>query len=329
MATTSARLQNLSLEWQVQDTPAVIADLVKSSGMLQTALVAPANWGNKHKYKVWNALPAGSFRSFGTGIVPVSLSKDMNSIDLWEVSTLMQGDCGEVDAHPGGMEGWFNANISGVLAGLGQTITKQLIYGTSSFGSTSGFVGLHQYCTQNSTATALDSDDGGTGYWSSIFVVRWDADTGASVRIYPNANGQLITTEYLGKQTVVTSTTTNAQQPVYSWYVKAFMTLVIPSATSVYAIREIGNGTNSTDTPTASNMDYAIDYVMQGGAGNIVIYPNLYGLAALRALKTSKIGTSYSEAINTNVPTWNGVPIALDTNLSAVETTALYATTIV
>lgn len=329
MATSTAKLQNLSLEWQVQDTPAVIADLVKSSGILQTALVLPANWGNKHKYKVWNSLPAGSFRTFGTGIVPVSLSKDMNSIDLWEVSTLMQGDCGEVDAHPGGMKGWFDANISGVLAGLGQTITKQLIYGTTSFGSTTGFVGMHQYATANSTATAKDSDDGGTGYWSSIFAVRWDADTGASVRVYPNASGQLITTEYLGKQTVVTSTTTNAQQPVYSWYIKAYMSLVIPSATSLWAIREIGNGSNSTDVPTSGDVDYAIDACMQGGSGDIYLYCNLYGLAAMRTLKYAKIGTTYSEAVNTNIPTWNGVPIMLDTNLSALETSALYTTTIV
>lgn len=328
MATTTAKLQNLAIEWQVQDTPAVIADIAKASGILQTALVAPANWGNKHKYKVWNTAPAGTFRNFGTGIVPVSLSKDMNSIDLWECSSLLQGDCGEVDAHPGGMEGWFNSNIGGVLAGLGQTMTKQIVNGTSTFGSQTGFLGFHQYAYHNSAYVNLDADDGGTGYWSSIFAVRWDADTGASIRVYPNANGELITSEFLGKSLVVTSTTTNAQQPVYSWLIKAYCTLVVPSIYSVYRIGEIGNGTNSTDVPTAPQVDAAIDFVMQGGAGDIYLYTNLYGIAGLRSLKYAKIGTAYSEQVNNNVTTWNGVPIMLDTNMSTVETTALLATTV-
>jgi len=169
MATTTATLQNLALEWQVQDTPAVIADLVKSTGILQTAVVAPANYGNKHKYKRWNAVPAGTFRNFGSGIVPVSLSKDMESLDLWEVSSLMQGDCGEVDAHPGGMQGWFNANIGAVLAGMGQTITKQIIYGTelqtgtTYYGSQNGFLGLAQYNVANGAFTEIDTDDTYTG----------------------------------------------------------------------------------------------------------------------------------------------------------------------
>lgn len=323
MATTTAKLQNLAIEWQVQDSPAVIADIAKASGILQTALVAPANWGNKHKYKVWNTAPAGTFRNFGTGVVPVSLSKDMNSIDLWECSTLLQGDCGEVDAHPGGMQGWFNANIGGVLAGMGNTITKQLVYGTSTFGSQSGFLGFHQYATHNSAYVALDSDDSATGAWTSIFAVRWDADTGASIRVYPNANGELITSEYLGKGLVVTSTTTNAQQPTYSWLIKAYLTLVVPSIYSVYRIGEI-----SDNVPTAPQLDYAIDFVAQGGSGNICVYANLTGLAAIRALKYAKIGTMYNDAINTNVPTWNGVPIMLDTNIVTTETTALLATTV-
>ena len=70
MALTYPQLQNLAVEWGVRDNPAVIVDLVKSSGILQTALVAPSNFGNKHKSKYWNALPSAAFRALGAGIVP-------------------------------------------------------------------------------------------------------------------------------------------------------------------------------------------------------------------------------------------------------------------
>lgn len=331
MATTSATLQNLAAEWQVRDTPAVIADLVKSTGILQTAVVAPANYGNKHKYKRWNAVPAGTFRNFGTGIVPVSLSKDMESLDLWEVSSLMQGDCGEVDAHPGGMQGWFDANINAVLAGMGQTISKQIIYGTelqtgtTYYGSQNGFLGLAQYNVANGSFTEIDTNDTNTGYQTSIHFVRWDTDTGASIRVYPNAAGQMITTEFLGKALVVTSTTTNAQQPVYSWLIKAFMTLVVPAANAAFMVCGVSNH-GTPEVPTAPQLDYALDFVSQGGAGNIAIYCNLDGLSMIRALKYAKMIVDTSNTgINNNVTTWNGVPVLLDTNITSAEYAALYA----
>ena len=329
MATTSATLQNLAIEWGVQDAPAVIADLVKSTGILQTATVATANYGNKHKYKRWNALPAGTFRNFGTGIVPVSLSKDMESLDLWEVSSLLQGDVGEVDAHPGGMAGWFQANYPGVLAGLGQTISKQIVYGTelqtgsTYYASQNGFLGLAQYNVANGTFTEIDANDSYTGAQTSIHFVRWEGDTGASLRVYPNASGELITTEFLGKSLVVTSTTTNAQQPVYSWLIKAYMTLVIPAATSSFMVCGFNN---TNDNPTAPQLDYALDYVSQGGAGNIGIYCNLKGMAAIRTLKYAKVTIDTANTgVNNNVTTWNGVPVYLDTNITSAEYAALYS----
>jgi hypothetical protein len=328
MATTVATLQNLSLEWMVRDTPAVIADLVKSTGLLQTALVAPANYGNKHKYKRWNSLPAGTFRNFGSGVVPVSLSKDMESLDLWECVSYLQGDCGEVDAHPGGAQGWYNANIGGVLAGMGNSVSKQIFYGTelqtgsTYYSSQNGFLGLAQYAILNSTFTEIDTDDTYTGAQSSLHVVRWDADTGASVRIYPGANGQLIKSEYLGRQMVVTSTTTNAQYDAYTWKISAFLTLAVPAATASYMVC----GFNATDSFTSPQLDYACDYVSQGGAGQIAIYTNLRGLAIIRALKYAKmVVDTANTGINNNVSSWNGIPVMLDTNLVQTEYAALYA----
>jgi hypothetical protein len=332
MATTAAALQNLALEWNVRDNPAVIAELAKQSGILQTATVAPANWGNKHKYKFWNSLPAGTVRQFGSGIAPVSLSKDMQTKDLFEISSILQGDAGEVDAHPGGMQGWFNSNINGVLSGLGGTASKQIIYGTelqtgtTYYASQNGFQGLAQYAVENGTFTEIDTNDSNTGAQSSIHVVRWDESTGASLRIFPNAGGNLITSEFLGKSLVVTSTTTNAQQPVYSWLIKCYMTLICPTPSANFMVCGFSHS-GTPELPTAPQLDNAIDQCSIGGAGNIVMYCNLAGLNAIRALKYAKgiVDIGSTGGINNNVTSWNGVPVVLDTNISSTEYAALYA----
>ena len=330
MATTTANYQNLTIDWNVQDSPAVISDLIKSTGLLQTAYVDKANWGNKHKYKRFNSLPSGTFRTFGEGIVPVSFSKDMESLDLWEVSTLMQVDCGEAEAHPGGVQGWYTENYPAALTGLGHSIAKQCFYGTelqtgtTYYASQNGFLGLAQYNLINGTFTEIDTNDTNTGAQNSIHVVRWERDTGASLRVYPNANGELITTEFLGKALVVTSTTTNAQQPVYSWIIKAYMTLVVPSATSSFMV--CGFSDNGTpELPTAPQLSHAIDVVAQGGAGDIRMYCNLKGMEAIRALKYAKVQIDNANTgVNNNVLSWDGVPVHLDTNLVSTEYAALY-----
>ena len=328
MATTSATMQNLAIDWGVQDAPSVIADLTKNSGILQTMQVSPANYGYEHRYKRFNTLPAGTFRTFGTGIVPVSFSKDMEKISLWEVSSLMQVDVGEANAHPGGKDGWFDANYPAGLAGLGQTITKQIIYGTelqtgsTYYASQNGFLGLAQYAVMNGQFKEIDTNDTYTGAQSSLHVVRWEKDSGASVRVYPDTRtGNLITVTEYAPQLVVTSTTTNAQQPVYSWLLTAYMSLVIPSATSNYMIC----GFNATDSFTQPDLTSAIDNVAIGGAGDIKIYANLRGKAVIESLKYAKVAIDTSNTnVNNLVTTWDGVPIYLDGNITTAEYAALY-----
>jgi len=89
MATTLAQVQNLMVEWGVTQSPLIIADLIKRSGMLQTALIRKASDGVKHKYKWMNDLPAATFRSIGGSIVPTSISKDKVAIDLWNAITYL------------------------------------------------------------------------------------------------------------------------------------------------------------------------------------------------------------------------------------------------
>lgn len=319
MATTIATLQNLNTAWQVPDDNSILIDLTKQSGILQTALVRPSSHGNKHKYKYWNNLPSGGFRSFGVGIVPSVISKDTVSNDLWEYADLMQGDAGEVMAHPGGKAGWLRDNVPAFLEGAGNKISTQIIYGTTSFGSTSGFLGFHQYAKNNSKVTAQLS--GSSGSRTSIFAVRWDQTNGASLRVWPQSGRLIEVMDLTPSQpvTVTTDTTTGAQLPVYQWWVRAYFTLVIPAATAVAAITQI----DATHLPTAQQFETLIAAVRKN-SGNIVLYGNDLAYSSLIALKYGKLSALVGDSnLDVSVAAFNGTPFVLDQNILSTETTDL------
>lgn len=323
MATTPSIYQDLRVDWRVQDKPAVIADLIKETGLLQTSLVLPSSHGDQHEYKRFNSLPSATFRNFGSGIVPVSFSKDMETLKLWEVGILMEVDAGKADAYPGGVETWFDNNIPATLAGIGQDISKQVWYGTVLIAGTTyysqqdGFIGLHQYVKANSNVVAQLGGTTASRY--SLFAVRWEDVSGTSLRVYPNANGELVTVEDYGRYMAVTNTTTGAKQPVYGRYVKAYMSLVVPAKKAAAAITQI----DGTHLPTAPQIDSLVNAVR--GSGQIYIYGNDDAIAAITALKYAKGQTDLGSAngINNMVTSWNNVPVILDNNLVSTETTTL------
>jgi hypothetical protein len=320
MATTTAVLQNLAAQWAVPDDPTLIVDLIKRSGILQTALVLPSSHGNKHKYKYFNSLPSSAFRALGAGIVPSAISHNTAAIDLWDVSALAQEDATEIEAYPGGKAGWIRANMGAFIEGMGQTIAKQIIYGTDiTFGSTAGFLGLHQYTKANSNVIQAG---GTTGSRTSIFAVRWDASNGASLRVNAGTTGNLIKVNDItpvNPALVVTSTTTNAQLPVYSWWLNAFMTLINPADTASAVITQV----DASNAPTYTEMNQLLDYV-DAGSGQTYIYCNSLGARMIASLKDTKLNL-FSETMNYNdyVSSWRGVPIIIDNNILSTETTAL------
>lgn len=318
MATTNPTLQRLAVAWEVPDDPTVIIDLAKASGILQSAVVANASHGTSHKYKIVNALPTGAFRNIGEGIVPTSLSTDRMKIDLWNLSVLIQEDWKEFANYPGGKAGWIADNLPAYLEGMGQTAAKQIIYGTDpTFGSTKGFIGLHQYAKAFGNVIQRGGTTGGN---TSIFAVRWDESNGMSIR--KNGTANLIdVVEITGEKpvTVTTNTTTGAQLPVYQWMVDAFMTLICPGKKSVAAMTQI----DSTHLPTVDTMNQLV-HKIYASTGEKRIYCNLDGFRYISLLKDTKYNmfsndTNYDVALGS----WGGIPIVIDENISSVETNAL------
>lgn len=320
MATTIAQIQNLMVEWGVTQSPLIIADLIKRSGMLQTALIRKASDGVKHKYKWMNDLPAATFRSIGGSIVPTSISKDKVAIDLWNAITYLKADFKDVEENPGGKDGWVMSNMPGATSGFGQTMAKQVFYGTDpTFGSTEGFLGFHQYAKANSNIVAQLA--GASGSRNTLFAVRWDENDGASLRI--GAGNNLVNTRDLtpnGPVTTVVNTTTGAETIDYKWLLDAFFALVVPSKMSVAAITQI----DATHVPTVTQINDLVDAV-DTGSGKIYLYCNNKVRSMIWNLKGTYLKMMPSDTdMNTQILSWNGMAdLSLDQNLVSTETTVL------
>ena len=204
----------------------------------------------------------------------------------------MQEDAQEIAAHP-------VAKLAG-LAILARSLrawsgcVQMIIYGTNpTFGGTDGFMGLHQYAYANSNVQSAGTDASTT----SIFAVRWDEANGASLRYNGNSDGNLINVVEMNEapQLAVTNTSTMAQAPVYSWWINAFFTLVVPSAASVAVIKDV----NASNCPTVAEMNTLIDQV-EANSGRIVIYANKLA-ACIETLKDANL-TQYNETMDYNTP---------------------------
>ena len=105
MATTIANLQNLATAWEVgEGSMPIVIDLLKNSRLLQTAAVAKASHGIKHKYRYFNELPTAVFREIGEGIVPQKLENNSAQIDLKELVFDLYDDYQAIKQYPGGKE---------------------------------------------------------------------------------------------------------------------------------------------------------------------------------------------------------------------------------
>lgn len=319
MATTIAALQTLAAAWNVGvDQVPIVVDLIKRSGLLQSAVVAKASHGIKHKFRNFNTLSTAVFREIGSGIVPQKVDVNWNQIDLKEIAFDLYDDYQAIDQYPGGKDQWVRDNTPAVLAAISNAVAKAVYYGYDpTFGMSKAFKGFHQYAKDLSNVVLQAG--GTTGSRNTIFAVRWDELDGCSLRVN---NSELISMKDITPTqptVMVTNTTTNEQLNIYKWLVSSYFTLVVPSKKSVAAITQI----DSSHIPTASNMDALIDAVA-APSGNVVLYMNGTAKALINSLKGGKLNLMNSDTTyNQNLLAWGNTPIIVDDNLSSAETTVL------
>jgi len=306
------------------DAAPLMDDLEKESGIIRTATAVPASNNLWHKYKKLKALPTVSVIALDGTTTPQSLDFTIAQTDL-SLFVAHQAEPARVaENYPGGVRAYFENERPGFSEAFAQKISTQAIYGNNAtFGDASAFLGFHQIARNSGNIVARMA--GATGSRTSIFAVKWKP-TAMALLVNPlmAANGKFMKVRVLnGGQPVLmtTNTTTHAEQLVYQVVYELMLGMFSGTDLSVSAITQIQDDTS--DKPTASNMDKLVDKI-KGNSSNTVIYCNRTSKRLLGELKDSKLKTIVTDTVySTTVDFWNGIPLIVDESILDTETTAL------
>lgn len=307
-------LQTLAAAWRVgTDNEPIAIDLMRNSILLQTATVAKATHGSKHRFRFFDELPTAAFRDIGQGITPQRLDHNTATVDLKELTFKLYEDYRAIDEYPGGKDGWLRDNYDAAINALAQGAIKATYYGNKTEGIAGSFKGLIQYAQDMDTI--VKACNGTSGERTSIFGVRWDEKTGASIRIN---NTNLLDVRDLSPNNpvpIVLDTTYNKQMDVYQWLFASYFTLVMPSK-SVAAITQL----SGDKTITVDDMNALVNKISKIG-GQKAIYTSELGMIKIAKLKHEKLNM-FTETMdmNTYLAAWRGVPIYVDDNILETET---------
>lgn len=312
-----ATLRKLVTEKAVADA-AIIDDLVKSSGILQTALVLPSSHGKFHKYKKVSALPTASFRSIGGTYTDQTIDNEIHQLDLKMCGVVQSEDkaiCDEI-----GVRKYFMDNRPAIMEALGQKMATGIIYGTnSSYGDVSGFIGLHDIA--DAYGSSYYTDCGGATSTTSIFVVKYAR--GRSGLVYNSKTvgaGSLIKTSLIsGGNPVLEYIGSGTKKPVYQILYETDLAWLAASALTVHALVGVDESTNA---PTDLELKKAIDSV-KGTAADTFIYTSRMGKRAIESLNNTAMDTTpMNDDFNTLITRYAGIPIVVDENILETEAIA-------
>lgn len=323
----NATIRRLATEYALPGE-ALIDDLVKKSGFLKTAQVILSNQGYQHKYKKVSALPTASIRSRGGSVTDQTVNDELANIDLKLISVAQSEPkeiCDEL-----GVANYFKRMRPSVMEAIGQKASNSVFYGNNStWGDVSGFLGLHQIAKAAVRTDSLNSNSnviqagGTTAYRSTIFAVKFQPEKcGFVINGKRFGAGNLIETTIFQPAMEVTNTTTGAKKPVYQVLYEMDAAFLSTSFYDVAAMTQIQDDDN--DRPTVGRMNLLCDLVHAESDGTTILYMNRTAYRLVQELKNTKLVVYTGDKdYNTAVDTWEGIPIVIDDNLSAVETNVL------
>ena len=326
MANQTLRDLIVGMEGMPADIGIVMSHLVKKSGILKTALVIPANYNLFHRYKKVAALPTFTVGGVVQDLTDTTVSKDIFSVQLASIDAMQTEYKKLCDNYPGGAQALFADQFLPFIEAWGQAASKQIIYGTNStFGDTAGFAGLHEYAADYGN---VQVETGTSGSTTSIFAVKWDANSCAllyDAALAAATNDFLKVTQQHGgisyPEVINDGGSDQSKKQVYGVLYESTIGLFSASKYDIAAYTRIQDDTG--DKPTAAYIDKVVDMV-QGDEGNTFLYMNRTAKRLCRELKDSKLQLgAFDKNYDVRIDYWNGIPIVIDENILNTETTAL------
>lgn len=301
----------------------IIKDYVRRSGLLQTATFNEANDGMKHDYEYVDELPTAVVGALNTAVnASVEKSREL-TVKLLPLRVKAFYDSLIVDAK-GGYDVYFARKMDMFMRALLNKLVDSVYYGSSSFGDSSFGMGLHQYAKAFGNVTQLS---GSSGSRSSLFCVHYQDQQTALLTPPSSAFASDISTGVITDKEDIIRISSLSNKFKYdnngiSGYGMEFLlpaALLVGSKYGVATITQI----DSTHKPTAVQIDDMIAKVDGSADGMTFIYGNDTALNTIKALRASQYMNNADTNFNTQVSSWNGIPIVREVRLSSAETTVL------
>ena len=293
-------------------------DLMKKSGLLQSALYEPSNLGDRDVQEVFTSVASGNFRNLAGGVTVQDVDTKLVETQLLLLSLAMRINEDYVK-RIGGFERAIASRLPALLEGMGQTAAKQLFYGgTTDEADSDGFYGLRKLAI-NYGNIINKAGTGGTG----IYAVKWER--GRSSLVYnsmvvgsANDAGSLFSLTQIADGNVISEYNSSTGKEYYFRKALIDTQLALRIATD-YCVGAIVN-VDSSHKPTLDNLVQLIDMV-KGSPTDTVIYVSRLGRRYIRALKEADLMLDPSmNDYSSYVGSIEGVKVMLDENIKDVET---------
>jgi len=298
----------------------IMSHLKKTSGILATAQARLANDGIKHIYQKLASLPSLSSTLLDGSVAPTTTQKDNYSVNLSLLQSFMS-EANVLENYPGGPRAFFIEQMAIYNESFFQDGANSIIYGNdSTFGDTTYSSGFHQYAKAYGNVIQAGGD---TGSRTSIFAVNWSRHCTTLYNPNDINEGRVLNFDTFDGKPVMDkkNTTTGASRKDYQMQAQGYLGFVSATKYDVAAYTQIQDAAD--DRPTATNLDQLLDYV-KADPTTTFLYMSRTGKRLVEMLADGKYQRgSMDNNYNTRLDYWNGIPIAIDDNISDAETTVL------
>lgn len=160
-----------------------ITDLLQDAPLLRVLTAVPASNGTLHKYLKNDGASSVGFRAALAGLAKTASTDTLVTETLAIIDGSFDTDVALADAFKGGRDAWLQLELVRTMKQVMAVIEKQMIYGNTSPGNTSGPDGMEDNAALDAIADAMVESAGGSNAstQTSCLLIRHGRDDFAVV----------------------------------------------------------------------------------------------------------------------------------------------------
>lgn len=295
-----------------------ITDLLQDAPLLAVMTAVPASNGTQHKYLKNDGASSVGFRAALAGLAKTTSTDTLVTETLAIADGSFDTDVALADAFKGGRDAWLQLELARTMKQLMAVTEKQIIYGNTSPGNTSGFDGLEDNAALDALSDTMVVNAGGSNAstQTSCLLIRHGINDCALVA---GNDGRFVVEEeptIIQRFADATELTAGRQYPALYVPVTGYLGFQYGSAYSAARIANIETNTLTSTTAFTDDHIYAALSLFPAGRQPNVIVMNR---VALRLLRQSRTATNATGAPAPRPVDVEGIPIVVTDQILSTE----------